>query len=189
MENLTLEQTKQVIRDLKAKRARTYSRITGLDKDKIGIVNDNFIVFNAKSLEDIKGVLTNLKPSVNSVIIKHGNDRYDLISNYKIECINNFYNRQLKIVFVCMGVEFWIKIDIKDLPQEFADKFLHPFKRSLYSTESHYVNIPSHYKKFKDIRIDAYSFNSSYKNLSWYGGDITLICEEGIREIINYLKL
>src|SRR5690606_38326331 len=134
-----------------------------------------FIAFDAKTMQDIKGCLTSIKPYTNSVIIRHGSDRYDLVSYYKIDCINDFHERKLRIEFTGMAGTFWIEINIKDLPREFITKFLHPFRRPLYDTESHYVNIPANYKKFKNIRIEAYSFNSNYKNLSWYGGNRTLI--------------
>ena len=66
------------------------------------------------------------------------------------------------------------------------NKFFTRTNRALYETETVFVNIPSHYKEFKNIRIPSYRFTQG-EEMNWYGGNKTLIDVEVIDSIINLI--
>ena len=69
----------------------------------------------------------------------------------------------------------------------FINYFFVNTSRKLYDTETVYVNIPSHYKAFKNIRIQSYRFAENDNVIGWYGGDITQLNSDVINKIINEL--
>lgn len=182
----TLKDLKAQLENATKQIKNNYSVITGVDVKNIGVCNDNFITFKAETLEDVKKVLTTLQPHKNSFKIDHKQPIF-LTTEYKIDIENNYYKRELRIAFEMLNeVLVWININIENLPQEFKEKHLKRSNRNLYDTETVYVNLQSHSKEFKEIKIPSYEFNSN--SVSWYGGNKTLINEQTIKDIINDIK-
>jgi hypothetical protein len=172
--------------ELRNRRQENWSRITGVEASKISVINDEFISINASEISDLKKVMTTLTPFKNGHKIEHKTPVY-LTSEYVIRLKNNYYDRILNFEFELInGLKFWLNIPVMILPREFKDMFLTRTTRGLYDTETVYVNMESHLKEFKEIRIESYSFNS--QNLNWYGGDQTLICEHEIKSMVNFIK-
>lgn len=182
----TLESLKQQIEDLKTQKQDNYAEIIGIDAKCISIINENFVSIKVDNMQDLKKALTNLEPFSNSQVIKHKETIY-LNSYYLVQLINDYYRRELRIEFKGFNdIVFWITINMESLDNDFKDKYFVKGKRNLYNTETVYVNLPSHYKKFKEIRIDSYSFKDT--QVSWYGGNRTLINEDTIKALIKELK-
>lgn len=190
METLTqlsenLENAKQQFEEAKKKSRESWARITGLEERQILIVQTDFISFKAKSLKDVRSVINSIEPLKNGWEVKHSETHY-LTTLYMVTIQNNYHNRTLRIEFANVGGKYWVEVDFKDLTEDFKARFFTETTRGLYSTETHYVNIPSHYKKFKNIRVQAYSFNE--EQLSWFGGGKTLIRETEIKALIEAIK-
>ena len=100
----------------------------------------------------------------------------------------DYKNDILKIEFKAEGVKYRLSIDMKNISEEFKAKFLREQKRHLYDTETVFVNIPAHFKKFKAITVQSFSFDFSYKYVKYHGGNIVLLDSGAIDEIINFLK-
>lgn len=184
MENL--QEIKNLERELRTKISQTWARITGIEEGNINIVSDDFISINAQNIDDVKKVMTTLDPFKNGWKIDHKDTVY-LTSDYMVRIKNSYYNRVLNFEFeLDNGLKFWINIDFKNLPSDFVEKFTTKTLRGLYETEEVYVNIKSHLKEFKEIRVECYRFNAM--NLNWYGGDQTLIDEFEIKSIVEFIK-
>ena len=69
----------------------------------------------------------------------------------------------------------WLNIDFKYLPEELINKYFIPTKRGLYSSESHYLNIPATTKNLKNtglrhtiIRIIEQTWYGLYYSFRWF---------------------
>ena len=157
------------------------------DKTTIARINDSFYSIECDNFIDFKNILKNCKPYQNSHRIKHCNTEHDISNAFKFTINNNFHNRNLKFEFIKINdTKFWVSIDFKKISDNIKDIYFTPINRKLYDTESHYVNIPSHYKKFKDYRVNAFTFCSQV--LGWYGGDKTILDTTEFRELLTELK-
>lgn len=185
MKTLTdLTKAKNKLSEIKKNAQNTYGRKTGVNPKQINIINENFISFDCENLMDVKNVINSIKPFKNGWKITDG---VYITSLYKIDICNDYHDRSFRIIFESKsGCVFWANIDFKFLPDDFKCKFFTEHTRGLYDTETVYINIPSHYKKFKNIRIKAYSFNKEQVN--FYGGNKVLVFEPEIKKIINYIK-
>ena len=157
------------------------------DKTRISRINESFYSIDCNSFEDFKNVLKNCSPYQNSHRIKHGATSYDICSPFKFTIKNGFYKRELKFEFIKINdTIFWVSIDFKKIPDNIVDVFFTSINRKLYSTESHYINIPSHYKKFKNYRVESLTFCSQV--LNWYGGVKTILDTSEFKGLLTELK-
>ena len=185
----TIATLKNSLKEAKEKREKEIKNIINSESVKISIIDDNFISIKAETMEDIKKALNSIKPTAKGYSVDTALEHIDFIPNfYKLTIVNGYCNRELKIEFTAEGVKYWLIIDVKNISEEFKAKFLREQKRHLYDTETIFVNIPSHFKKFKAITVQSFAFDFTYKYIKYYGGNIVLLDSEAINEIINFLK-
>ena len=156
----------------------------------------SFIAFDCSDFKNFQSILNTLEPS-GFMEVKTTAKSYGKF-NYRVTLVNGYRDRDLKISFNHDGIEIWVKIKVdllRDLYLPINDKdnsterfgdYVSPSRRNLYDTESHYVNIPYHYKKFKDIEVPSYAFDG--KSVRFYGGDITLTDSSFIGSFVEFLK-
>lgn len=185
--NQEISKLQNQLKELEHDRRKTFERITGVEANKFRVIDENFISITCDNLKEMKKVVTNLQPFKNGWKIGSNKPIY-ITSLYKVSIRNNCYNRELQLEFENnSGVNHWVAINFNNLPDWFKDAYFVSDMRKLYDTETHYVNIPSHYKKFKDIRIPCYTFGG-YPAVSFYGGDKVLTSEALIQEIVEEIK-
>ena len=185
----TITALKNSLKEKKKKRANEIKNLINSESVKILIIDDNFISIKAETMADIKKALNGLKPTEKGYNIDTAHRYIDFIPNfYKLTLDNGYYSRELKIEFKAEGVKYWLTIDMKNISEEFKAKFLREQKRHLYDTETVFVNIPAHFKQFKAITVQSFSFDFNYKYIKYYGGNIVLLDSAAIDEIINFLK-
>ena len=175
------------LKEAKQQRQNEIKNLINSEGVKILIISDDFVSIKAETMEDMKKALNSLKPTEKGYSVDTALKHVDFIPNfYKLTLKNGYYSRELKIEFTAEGVKYWLTIDVKNISEEFKAKFLREQKRHLYETETVFVNIPAHFKKFKAITVQSFSFN--YKYIEYYGGNIVLLDSAAIDEIINFLK-
>ena len=185
----TITALKNSLKEAKEKIANEIKNLINSESVKILIIDDNFISIKAETMADIKKSLNSLKPTEKGYNIETAHGYIDFIPNfYKLTLDNGYYSRELKIEFKAEGVKYWLTIDMKNISEEFKAKFLREQKRHLYDTETVFVNIPAHFKRFKAITVQSFSFDFNYKYIKYYGGNIVLLDSAAIYEIINFLK-
>ena len=185
----TIATLEKNLNEVKEQRANEIKNIINSESVKILIIDDNFISIKAETMEDIKKALNGLKPTEKWYNIETTQRYIDFIPNfYKLTLKNGYCSRELKIEFRAEGVKYSLTIDMKNISEEFKAKFLREQKRHLYDNETVFVNLPAHFKKFKAITVQSFSFNFSYKYVKFYGGDIVLLDSGAIDEFINFLK-
>ena len=185
----TIATLKNSLKEAEEKRANEIKNLINSESVKISIIDDNFISIEAKTKEDIKKSLNSLKPTEKGYNVETAQRHIDFIPNfYKLTLVNGYYSRELKIEFKAEGVRYWLTIDMKNISEEFKAKFLREQKRHLYDTETVFVNMPAHFKKFKSITVQSFAFDFNYKYIKYYGGNIVLLDSGAIDEIINFLK-
>ena len=185
----TIATLKNSLKEAKEKRANEIKNLINSESVKISIIDDNFVTIKAETMEDVKKVLNGLKPTEKDYNVETATKYIDLIPNfYKLTLENGYYSRELKIEFKAEGVKHWLTIDVKNISEDFKAKFLREQKRHLYDTETVFVNIPAHFKKFKTIKVQSFCFDFNYKCIKYYGGNIVLLDSTAIDEIINFLK-
>jgi hypothetical protein len=163
-------------------RKKSLSRITGIRPDQIGIISDDFVSFRCESMKDLRGCIDNIEPFKNGWEVKHTQTHY-ITSLYMVKICNGYQKRELRVEWENVGGKYWATVDIENLPVDFVARFMTATKRPLSSCETHYVSIPPHYKKFKEIRVRAFTFGPI--GLKWYGGDETLSDASAISAIID----
>ena len=177
------------LNEAEEKRANEIKNLINSEDVKVLIISDDFVSIKVETMEDSKKVLNGLKPTEKGYNIETAQRYIDFIPNfYKLTLVNGYYNRELKIEFKAGGVKYRLTIDMKHISEEFKAKFLREQKRHLYDSETVFVNIPAHFKKFKAITVQSFSFDFNYKYIKYYGGNIVLLDSEAINEIINFLK-
>lgn len=166
----------------------TYRNKWNVSKEtRIARVDEYFYSINCSNFTDFKNILKNCKPYQNSHRIKHGNIEHDICSPFRFTIENGFYKRKLKFEFIKINnVKFWVSIDFKNIPETIKDIYFTETTRKLYDCESHYINIPSHYKRFKEYRVSSFTFCSNV--LSWYCGDKTILDTEDFKQMLNEIK-
>ena len=185
----TIATLKNNLKEAKEKRENEIKNLINSESVKILIIDDNFVTIKAETIEDIKKALNGLKPTEKGYSVETAQGHVDFIPNfYKLTLDNGYYSRELKIEFKAEGVKYRLTIDMKNISEEFKAKFLREQKRHLYDTETVFVNIPAHFKKFKSITVQSFSFYFNYKYIKYYGGNIVLLDSAAIDEIINFLK-
>ena len=185
----TIATLEKNLKEAKKQRENEIKNLINSEDVKILIMSDDFISIEAKTMEDIKKALNSLKPTEKGYNVETAQNYIDFIPNfYKLTIVNSYYKRELKIEFTAEGVKYRLIIDVKNISEEFKAKFLREQKRHLYETETVFVNIPAHFKKFKAIKVQSFSFDFTYKYIKFYGGSIVLLDSEAINEIINHLK-
>jgi hypothetical protein len=179
--NAQIKELQNELKQAEHDRRLSYSRITGLNAEKIRIINENFVVIECKSVGDMKDALTNIKPFKNAWKITNG---VFITSLYRIDIDNGYREQKLKIQFENnSGVLYWVCIDFNNIPKDLMEKYFISTRRGLYETEEVHVNLQAHSKAFKDIRVRSFEFQK--KQQSWYGGDKTLIEESTIQDVIK----
>ena len=177
------------LKEVKEQRANEIKNLINSEDVKILNIDDNFATIKAETMEDIKKALNGLKPTEKGYNVETAQRYIDFIPNfYKLTLKNGYYSRELKIEFKAEGFEYRVTIDMKNISEEFKMKFLREQKRHLYDSETVFVNIPAHFKKFKAITVQSFSFDFNYKYIKYYGGNIVLLDSGAIDEIINFLK-
>lgn len=74
-----------------------------------------------------------------------------------------------------------------EMPIDIFSKFVTAGYRKVYDSEYHYFIGYSHEKLYK-LRVRKYNFNApNDEQINWYGGNVTLIKESKIKEIIDYI--
>ena len=185
----TIATLKNSLKAAEEKRENEIRNLINSESVKILIISDDFVSIKAERMEDMKKALNGLKPTEKGYNIETTQRYIDFIPNfYKLTLVNGYYKRELKIEFTVAGVAYRLTIDLKNISEEFKAKFLREQKRHLYDTETVFVNIPAHFKKFKSITVPSFSFDFNYKYIKYYGGNIVLLDSEAINEIINFLK-
>ena len=185
----TIATLKNNLKEAKEKREKEIKNLIKSESVKISIIDDNFVSIKAETMEDMKKALNSLKPTEKGYSVDTALKYIDFIPNfYKLTIVNGYNNRELKIEFTAEGVRYWLKIDFKNLSEDFKMKYFREQKRHLYDTETGFVNIPAHFKKFKAITVQSFAFDFTYKHIKYYGGNIVLLDNEAINEIINFLK-
>jgi hypothetical protein len=185
MQDLTVSQLEVLLSAKKAERKANWARIGNCPSVA---VFDTFISYTCSNELEVKNVLNSMQPyGMMDEVKGSGKNSYtDRPTQYRVVAKNGYYDRTLQIVFKLRELEVHVKIDTKFLSQEIKDLFSFG-TRGLYDSETVYVNTPSHYKKFKDIRIPSFGFGN-YETVRWYGGDVTLLSVDKIDEIINHFK-
>ena len=185
----TIATLKNNLKEAKEKREKEIKNLIKSESVKILIIDDNFVSIKAETMEDMKKALNSLKPTEKGYSVDTALKHIDFIPNfYKLTIVNGYNNRELKIEFTAEGVKYWLKIDFKNLSEDFKMKYFREQNRHLYDTETVFVNIPAHFNKFKAITVQSFSFDFNYKYIEYYGGNIVLLDNEAINEIINFLK-
>ena len=182
----TIATLKNNLKEAKEKRANEIKNLINSESVKISIIDDNFISIQAETMGDLKKVLNRIESMRLCAIYPFSVGCTP--SLYQITIKNGYYRRELRIEFKAEGVKYWLTIDIKNVSEEFKAKFLREQKRHLYDTETVFVDIPAHFKKFKAIKVQSFSFDFNYKYIEYYGGDIVLLDSAAIDAIINFLK-
>ena len=177
------------LKEAKQQRQNEIKNLINSECVKISIISDDFVSIEAETMEDMKKALNSLKPTEKGYSVDTALEHIDFIPNfYKLTIVNGYRNRELKIEFTAEGVKYWLIIDVKNISEEFKAKFLREQKRHLYETETVFVNIPAHFNKFKAITVQSFEFDFNFKYIKYYGGNIVLLDNEAINEIINFLK-
>ena len=177
------------LKEAKQQRENEIKNLINSEGVKILIISEDFVSIKAETMEDVKKALNGLKPTEKGYSVDTALEHIDFIPNfYKLTIVNGYYNRELKIEFTAEGVKYWLKIDFKNLSEDFKMKYFREQKRHLYDTETVFVNIPAHFKKFKAITVQSFAFDFTYKYIKYYGGNIVLLDSGAIDEIINHLK-
>ena len=185
----TIATLEKNLNELKEQRAKEIKNLINSEDVKVLIIKDDFVSIKAETMEDIKKALNGLKPTEKGYDVETAQRYIDIIPNfYKLTLVNGYNSRELRIEFQAEGVKYRLTIDIKNVSEEFKAKFLREQKRHLYETETVFVNIPAHFKKFKAITVQSFSFDFNYKYIKYYGGNIVLLDSAAIDEIINFLK-
>ena len=133
--------------------------------------------------EDVKKVLETLEPSRDNFVL--GVPVPDRVrSPYRIDLENNINTLRVKITFEHDGH----KITIDTSPSLFSE-FLESTLRTPYETEYHYDRFQGLTRpEIAEQRIAAFQFQKTFQIVKWYGGNITLIDEDKIKDIIDHLK-
>jgi len=183
-----LNELTELKKKAKRKIEETYrKKLDVSNKTKISRINETFYSIDCNNFDDFKNVLKNCEPYKTAHRVKHCATNYDICSPFKFTINNGFYKRELKFEFIKINnVKFWISIDFKNIPDNIKDVYFTETTRKLYDTESHYINIPAHYKKFKEYRVNSFEFCSG--SLSWYGGDKTILDTVEFKELLTELK-
>ena len=177
------------LNEVKEQRANEIKKRINSEDVKVLIISDDFVSIKAETMEDVKKALNGLKPNEKGYNIETTQRYIDFIPNfYKLTLENGYRTRELKIEFKAEGVKYRLSIDMKNISEEFKAKFLREQKRHLYETETVFVNLPAHFKKFKSITVQSFAFDFNYKYIKYYGGNIVLLDSAAIDEIINFLK-
>ena len=177
------------LKEAKQQRHNEIKNLINSEGVKISIISDDFVSIKAETMEDIKKALNGIKPTEKGYNVETAQRYIDFIPNfYKLTIVNGYNRRELKIEFTAEGVKYWLTIDFKNLSEDFKMKYFREQKRHLYDTETVFVNIPAHFKKFKAITVQSFAFDFTYKYIKYYGGNIVLLDSEAINEIINFLK-
>ena len=185
----TISTLENNLKEAKQQRQNEIKNLINSEGVKISIISDDFVSIKAETMEDMKKALNSLKPTEKGYSVDTALEHIDFIPNfYKLTIVNGYCNRELKIEFTAEGVKYWLTIDFKNLSEDFKMKYFREQKRHLYETETVFVNIPAHFKKFKAITVQSFSFDFSYKYITYHGGNIVLLDNEAINEIINFLK-
>ena len=185
----TIATLENSLKEAKEKRANEIKNLINSESVKISIIDDNFISIKAEIMEDVKKALNGLKPTEKGYNIETTQRYVDFIPNfYKLTLVNGYFKREFKIEFTVAGVTYRLTIDIKNISEEFKAKFLREQKRHLYETETVFVNLPAHFKKFKSITVQSFAFDFNYKYIKYFGGNIVLLDSGAIDEIVNFLK-
>ena len=185
----TIATLKNSLNEVKEQRAHEIRNLINSESVKILIIDDNFISIKAETMEDMKKALNSLKPTEKGYNVETAQTYIDFIPNfYKLTLVNGYCKREFKIEFTVEGVKYRLTIDMKQISEEFKAKFLREQNRHLYDTETVFVNIPAHFKKFKSITVQSFSFDFNHKYIKYHGGNIVLLDSAAIDEIINFLK-
>lgn len=157
------------------------------EKTRIALINEDFISVDCVNFEDFKQIFKNCQPYETSHVIKYADKNIYIDSPFMFTICNNYYKRELKFEFKKInGLKIWVTIDFNLIPENIKNVYFVPTKRGLYDSETHYVNLPSQYKKFKDIRISAFNFCAPV--LNWYGGDKTILSSPETTDFMNQLS-
>lgn len=187
--NTTIEQLELQLQNAKNELQNVWLRKVDSTDVNVMVFKDR-VVYTCQNICDVAKVLNSFEPYETSHVIDTTKKSY-INSPYRIDLVNNYYKRELKIDFYMINhFEISVRIDFKHIPNFMFEKFFISNLRCLYDCETVYVNLPAHYKKFKDIRINANMFkNVNYTDIiNWYGGNKTLLNSDKTNEIINYLK-
>lgn len=187
MNTQEIKQLKEQLKNAEEQRKSNIARIVGINEKQV-LAYDNRIIFKANNLKEVAQIMDKWKPFKNSQEIRFsGKPSIFITSLFKVSIRNNYYNRTLNFDYENLnGDKCTIEIDFRNFDLEVFNGLIYKTVRPLVDSETVYVNIPSHYKKFKDIRVEAFRFRG--QNVSYYGGDTVLTCEEGIRQILEIIK-
>lgn len=146
------------------------------------------VVYKCDEISEFSSILNYFEPFKMMDEIKGASNKQYVDSpvQYRVNIDNNYYDRVLCVKFGLLNIDVQIQIDFKNLPEEFINEFFISTKRSLYNTETVYVNIPAHYKEFKEIRVPAFEFKTN--QIDWFGGDKTSLSANTINSIIETIK-
>ena len=185
----TIEQLELQLKNAKSELQKVWIRKVDSDDIKVMVFKDR-VLYTCQNICDVTKVLNAFEPYETSHVIDTTKKSY-INSPYRIDLVNDYYQCELNIDFYLINhFEISIRIDFKHVPNFLFSQFFISTLRGLYDTETVYVNLPSHYKKFKDIRINSNMFkNANYTDIiNWYGGNKTLLNSDKTHEIITYLK-
>ena len=190
MQTLTqkIEDLKNQIAELEKLNKSIWSKKTGCENVITFSLFDKYnVVYKCDNLAKVSNVLKSFEPYKTSFEISDTPKKY-ISSPYRIDIKNDYHNRNLKIQFELINnTVITIEIDFNNLQKtELLEDFFILTNRHLYDTETHYVNLPSHYKEFKNIRIPSYRFTQG-EEMNWYGGNKTLVDVKVIDSIINLI--
>jgi hypothetical protein len=180
-----LQQAQDRVTELKTAIKQGWADAAKVSEKITSVIDKEFISFKPNTQEELKNILLNLEPYETNHTI--GANPILICSPYDVTATNNYHDTEIRISFVMLNkVKIWATIKTENLSPEFKAEFLSEGTRSLYSTEEIYVNMPAHYKKFKDIRVKAFYFNTR-ESITFYGGNVTATGAEYISQIIKSL--
>lgn len=150
----------------------------GVDKSSYLSGNKRHVNFNNPKREDICKILEHFEPTKMRYEFSHSSEVV-LESQFRMELQNSIRDIGFRIMYESNDVDVWINLDIDRI-----EGFINKTSRPVYDTEHHYFGGTS-MKRIREMRIDSRNFKG--REIGWYGGNRTLVCEEQVAEIMKSL--
>jgi hypothetical protein len=151
---------------------------------------DSFRTFKPETVEDLQRLLNALEPYNTSHEIKGASTKNFLGYMYRLDIANDINQEpKVKIQFNLVDLKnIWVTFPLSMINEikeyTFTDEFLHRSYREVTDSEYHYFT-GSSYKQIREMRLPRLTFKG--KNIGWYGGGCTSLCDLKSKEMINYI--
>jgi hypothetical protein len=122
--------------------------------------------------------LRSIKPTTDSYEVPHSK-KIIINSPYKLDIDNSLREIRFNLQYECEFGQIWLQCPI-NLIQDWTIRT----SRKVYETE-HVHFLGQSKSEIGKISLPAYHFKAN--QVSWYGGNVSLVNEDEIKNIINYL--